>query len=153
RDCWIVPVNGGPPVDTGVLRRARQRDLVVISMATAWTGDSIFFTAAGRQGIPVWRQRISPTTFQPNRPPELMTPGGESAFFPTVSRQRLVFVGVHTDTNMWSVGIDATTGRAEGAPRRLTRGTGFVSHFSVSRDGNALAYFAAGSSGVELRVR
>jgi hypothetical protein len=50
---------------------------------------------------------------------------------------------VHTDTNTWSVGIDASTGKAEGAPRRLTRGTGFVSHFSVSRDGNALAYFAA----------
>jgi len=152
-DCWIVPVDGGTPVDTGVLRQARQRDLVVISMAVAWTGDSIFFTAAGRQGIDVWRQRVSPPTFVPNGGPELMTPGGESAFFPTVSRQRLGYVGVHTDTNMWSVGIDASTGKAEGAPRRLTRGTGFVNHFSVSRDGNTLAYFAAGSSGVELRVR
>ena len=152
-DCWIVPVDGGVPVDTGVLRQARQRDLVVVSMAIAWTGDSIFFTAAGRQGIHVWRQRVSPATFAPSGGPELMTPGGESAFFPTVSRQRLGFVGVHTDTNMWSVGIDATTGKAEGAPRRLTRGTGFVSHFSVSRDGNTLAYFAAGSSGVELHAR
>jgi Tol biopolymer transport system component len=152
-DCWIVPVDVGTPVDTGVLRQARQRDLVVVSMAIAWTGDSIFFTAAGRQGIHVWRQHVSPATFAPDGPPELMTPGGESAFFPTVARQRLGFVGVHTDTNMWSVGIDASTGKAEGAPRRLTRGTGFVNHFSVSRDGNALAYFAAGSSGVELRVR
>ena len=153
RDCWIVPVDGGAPVETGVLRQARQRELVIISMATAWTGDSIFFTAAGRQGIHVWRQRVSPTTFEAIGPPELMTPGGESGFFPTVSRQRLGFVAVHTDTNMWSVGIDSKTGRADGAPRRLTRGAGFVSHFSVSRDGNTLAYFAAGSSGVELRVR
>jgi hypothetical protein len=43
-DCWIVPVDGGTPVDTGVLRQARQRDLVVISMAVAWDGRSIFFT-------------------------------------------------------------------------------------------------------------
>jgi len=153
RDCWIVPVDGGTAVDTGVLRQARQRDLVIISMATAWTGDSIFFTAAGRQGIHVWRQRVSPTTFAPNGLPELMTPGSESAFFPTVSRRQLGFVSVHTDTNMWSVGIDTRTGKAAGAPRRLTRGTGFVSNFSVSHDGNALAYFAAGQSGVELRVR
>jgi Tol biopolymer transport system component len=82
-----------------------------------------------------------------------MTPGTESAFFPTVARQRLAFVGVHTDTNMWSVGIDPATGKAAGAPRRLTRGPGFVSHFSVSRDGNALAYFTAGLNGVELRIR
>jgi Tol biopolymer transport system component len=122
-------------------------------MATAWTGDSIFFTAAGRQGIHVWRQRISPTRLVATGSPELMTPGGESAYFPTVSRQRLGFVGVHTDTNMWSVGIDSRTGQADGTPRRLTRGAGLVSNFSVSRDGTALAYFAAGSSGVELRVR
>jgi Tol biopolymer transport system component len=152
-DCWIVPVDGGAAVDTGVFRQARQRELVIVSMATAWTGDSIFFTAAGRPGIKVWRQRFSPTTFVADGPPELMTPGGESAFFPTVSRQRLAFVSVHTDTNMWSVGIDSRTGQAGSAPRRLTRGAGFVSHFSVSRDGRALAYFAAGPGGVELHVK
>jgi len=152
-DCWIVPVDGGAPVETGVLRRARQRGSIVISMAVAWTGDSIFFTAAGRQGVHVWRQRVSPATFQASGSPELMTPGADSAFFPTVARRRLGFVGVHTDTNMWSVGIDATTGMACGQPRRLTRGGGVVSSFSVTRDGNTLAYFAAGSGGVELRVR
>jgi Tol biopolymer transport system component len=153
RDCWVVPVNGGAAIETGVFRQARQRDLVIISMATAWTDDSIFFTAAGRPGIKVWRQRISPTTFVATGPPELMTPGGESAYFPTVSRHRLAFVAVHTDTNMWSVGIDSRTGKADGTPRRLTRGAGFVSHFSVSRDGSALAYFAAGPGGVELHVK
>ena len=153
-DCWIVPVDGGPRVDTGVLRQARQRGLVVISMAPpAWTGDSIFFSAAGRQGQHVWRQRLSPTTFEASGASELMTPGAESAFFPTVARQRLGFVGVHTDTNMWSVAIDARSGKAVGAPRRLTRGAGLVSYFSVSRDGQTLAYFAAGPSGAELHVR
>ena len=44
-------------------------------------------------------------------------------------------------------------GPADGTPRRLTRGAGLVSNFSVSRDGQALAYFAAGTRGVELRVR
>jgi hypothetical protein len=153
RDCWIVPVHGGAPVDTGVLRRARQQGSIIVSMAVAWTGDSIFFTAAGRHGVHVWRQRVSPTTFEASGFPELMTPGADSAFFPTVARHRLGFVGVHTDTNMWSVGIDADTGVARGQPRRLTRGGGIVSNFSVSRDGNTLAYFAAGSTGVELRVR
>ena len=152
-DCWIVPVDGGAPIETGVLRQARQREPVVILRAIAWSGDSIFFTGAGRQGINLWRQRVAPATFAPVGPLELMTPGGESAFFPTASRQRLGFVSAHTDTNMWSVGIDPRTGKAEGAPRRLTRGTGFVSYFTVSRDGNTLAYFAAGSGGTALRIR
>jgi Tol biopolymer transport system component len=152
-DCWIVPVDGGAPVDTGALRRARQQGSIVVSMAVAWSGDSIFFTAAGRQGVHVWRQRVSPTTFEAIGSPELMTPGADSAFFPTVARQRLGYVGVHADTNMWFVGIDLQSGIARGQPRRLTRGEGLVSHFTVSRDGNTLAYFAARSSGAELHVR
>jgi Tol biopolymer transport system component len=122
-------------------------------MAIVWMDDSVFFTAAGRQGIHVWRQRLSPTTFEPIGPPELMTPGSDSAFFPAVSSQRLAFVAVQTDTNMWSVGIDPRTGKADGALRRLTRGAGLVSHFSVSRDGNTLGYFAAGPNGAALRLR
>jgi Tol biopolymer transport system component len=65
----------------------------------------------------------------------------------------LGYVGVHADTNMWFVGIDLQSGIARGQPRRLTRGEGLVSHFTVSRDGNTLAYFAARSSGAELHVR
>jgi hypothetical protein len=57
-------------------------------MAIVWMDDSVFFTAAGRQGIHVWRQRISPTTFEPIGPPELMTPGSDSAFFPAVGNDR-----------------------------------------------------------------
>ena len=152
RDCWIVPVDGGAPVDTGALRQARRRELVVIAMGIAWTGDSIFFTAAGRPGIHIWRQRISPT-FEATEAPESMTPGTESAFFPTGAGQRLAFVGVHTDTNLWSVEIDPRTGKAQGAPRRLTRGAAFVNYFSVSRDGHRLAYFTAGPGGAALRVR
>ncbi len=152
-DCWIVPVDGGAPIDTGVLRRARQQGSIIISMAVAWMGDSIFFTAAGRQGVHVWRQRISPATFEAIGSPELMTPGADSAFFPTIARRRLGFVGVHPDTNMWSVEIEPQTGVARGQPRRLTRGGGIVSNFSMSRDGDTLAYFAAGSSGPALRIR
>jgi Tol biopolymer transport system component len=152
-DCWIVPVDGGAPVDTGVFRQSRQRGSIIVSMAVAWTGDAIFFTAAGRQGVHLWRQRVSPTTFEASGSPELMTPGADSAFFPTVARRQLGFVGVHADTNMWSVGIDLETGLAQGQPRRLTRGGGLVSSFSVSSDGNTLAYFGAGSSGAAPRIR
>ena len=119
-----------------MLRQARQRDLIIVSMAIAWTEDSMFFTAAGRQGIHVWRQRVSPT-FALNECTGTHDPRRRvPAYFPTVTRKRLGFVAVHTDTNMWSVGIDPRTGKANGVPRRLTRGAGFVSHFTVSRDGN-----------------
>ena len=153
-DCWVLPVDGGTPVDTGALRRARQQGFIVISsLPFAWTGDSIFYSAAGRQGLHVWRQRLSPATFEAAGMPELMTPGPDSAFFPVAARGRLSYVATHTDTNIWSVAIDAATGKAFGPLRRLTRGTGIVSHFSLSRNGRTLAYFAARTVRGELRVR
>ena len=153
QDCWIVGLEGEMPIETGAFRQARQQAMVVIAISPTWSGDSIFFSAAGRQGLRVWRQRLSPITFEAQGAPELLTPGGESAFFPTVAQGRLAWVGVHADTNMWSVEIDPSTGRARGMPRRLTRGAGFVNYFSVSHDGKVIAYFAAGQRGPELRLR
>jgi len=151
-DCWAVPVDGGTPVDTGVFRRGRQRGLIVITMPPAWAGESIFYSAAGRQGVSVWRQRVSPT-LEAIGAPEVMTPGGDWAYFPTTARGRLSFVGTHADINLWSIAIDAGTGRAYGPMRRLTRGAGFISNLTLSEDGRSLAYFAARTSGGELHVK
>ena len=81
-DCWIVRLEGKTPFDTGAFRQARQQGLIVIALAPTWSGDSIFFSAAGRHGLHVWRQRLSPITFEAHGAPELLTPGGESEFFP-----------------------------------------------------------------------
>ena len=152
-DCWIVPLDGGRPRDTGVLKQGRQQGLIVIAPAPAWEGDSIFYTAAGRQGVQIWRQRVSPQTFNAIGAPEVMTRGADYAFFPSVTRGRLSFVGAHADVNLWSVAIDAATGKTHGPLRRLTRGAGIVSNLTLSRDGRTLAYFRVGMTGGELRVR
>jgi Tol biopolymer transport system component len=152
-DCWIVPVEGGTPLDTGVMRRGRQQGLIVIGPWPAWEGDSIFYTGAGRQGVQIWRQRVSPQTFDAIDAPEVMTPGGDYAFFPSVTRGRLSFVGTHADVNLWSVAIDAASGKAHGPLRRLSRGAGVVGHLTVSRDGRTLAHFGVSMSGGELHVR
>ena len=151
-DCWAVPVDGGTPVDTGVLGRGRQQGLIVITMPPAWAGDSIFYSAAGRQGVNVWRQRVSPA-LEAIGAPEPMTPGSDWAFFPAAAGGRLSFVGTHADINLWSIAIDAASGKAHGPLRRLTRGAGFISHLTLSEDGRSLAYFAAGTGGGELHVR
>ena len=152
-DYWVVPVDGGTPVDTRVLQRVRQQGFVVISTSCAWAGDSIFFSAAWRQGVHVWRQRIAPGTFESIGAPELMTPGADMAFFPTTARNRLAFVGTHADTNLWSIAVDAASGTPYGPLRRLTRGPGIVSHLSLSQDGRTLAYFAVRTLRGELHVR
>lgn len=71
----------------------------------------------------------------------------------SATRGRLSFVGTHADVNLWSVAIDAATGKAHGPLRRLTRGAGIVSHLTVSQDGGTLAHFGGSMSGSELHVR
>jgi hypothetical protein len=103
--------------------------------------------------VQIWRQRVSLGTFAAIGAPEPMTPGGDYAFFPSVTRQRLSYVGTHADVNLWSVAIDGGTGKAHGPLRRLTRGAGIVSHLTVSQDGRTLAHFAVSMSGSQLHVR
>ncbi len=144
-DYWIVPVEGGAPVDTGVLRRGRQQGFIIISAGLpAWTGGSMFYSAAGRQGLHIWRQRISPATFEAIGEPELMTPGADHSFFPAAARTKLSFLGTHADVNIWSVATDAASGTAYGPLRRLTRGPGIVSCLTLSLDGRTLAYLRRG---------
>jgi Tol biopolymer transport system component len=152
-DCWVVPLEGSTPLDTGVMRNGRQQGLIAIAPSAAWEGDSVFYTAAARQGVQIWRQRISPRTFDAIGAPEVMTPGGDYAFFPSVSQGRLSFVATHADVNLWSVAIDATTGKVHGPLRRLTRGAGLVSHLTVSQDGGTVAHFAVDMTGSQLHVR
>jgi Tol biopolymer transport system component len=152
-DCWIVPLDGGTPIDTGVMRRGRQQGLIIITQQEAWAGDSVFYTGADRQGVNVWRQPISPTTREAIGAPALMTPGGEYAFFPSATRGRLCFVSTHADVNLWSVAIDAASGKTHGPLRRLTRGAGIVGHLTLSENGGTLAYFAVSMTGAEIHVR
>jgi Tol biopolymer transport system component len=152
-DCWIVPSEGGTPVDTGVLKRGRQQGLIVIGPWPAWEGDAVFYTAASRQGVQIWRQRVSPRTFDAIGAPEAMTPGGDYAFFPSVTRGHLCFVGTHADVNLWSVAIDAATGTAHGPLRRLTRGAGIVNQLTLSKDGRTLAHFGVDVTGSRLHLR
>ena len=152
-DCWIVPLEGGASIETGVMKQGRQQGHLVIRPLPAWAGDSVFYTAAGRQGVQIWRQRIAPPTFKTIGVPEAVTPGGDYAFFPSVTRGHLCFVGTHADVNLWSVAIDAATGTTHGPLRRLTRGAGIVNHLTLSREGRTLAHFGVDMKGSRLHVR
>ena len=142
-DCWAVPVDGGTPVDTGV----------VPTRATAGLDRHHDAAGVGRRFHLLFRSRPAGSAASGGNAchrhsrrsvrPNVMTPGGDWAFFPTAARGRLSFVGTHADINLWSIAIDAGTGRAHGPLRRLTRGAGFISHLTLSEDGRSLAYFAA----------
>ena len=152
-DYWIVAVDGGSPIDTGVLGTLRRRGFKPLESLPAWIGEHLVFSAASRDGVNVWRQRLTPETFQPVGDPERLTPGTELAWFPAAAARRLAFVTTHPDMNLWSVAVDAASGMPYGPLRRLTRGPGILGHLSLTHDGRTLAYYTARRGQGELYLR
>ena len=152
-DYWIVPIDGGSPIDTGLLRKLRPQGFKPLECPPAWVGEHLIFSASSRDGVNLWRQRLTPETFQPIGTPERLTPGTDLAWFPAAAAGRLVFVTTHPDMNLWSLAIDTSSGMPYGPLRRLTRGPGILGHLSLTRDGRTLAYFTAGRGKGDLYLR
>ena len=143
-DWWIVPVDGGARKNTGLVRRFREGGMFTLPMAPAWVDDSLLFSAAGTRvkGVRLFRQRLVPSTCEPEGPLEQLTTGNESAWLPTAAAGRLAFLSIGADANIWSVAIDAVTSVARGPLHRMTRGSNPLGYMSVTSDFRTLAYFS-----------
>ena len=140
-DWWIVPTDGGSPANTGVVQRFREAGLFTVPTGVAWVDDSLVFSAAGSQGLSVYRQRLAATTFQAAGTPDRLTAGTESAWLPTFAAGRLAFLSSRADANLWSVALDAN-GIAHDPLRRMTRGPFPLGYLSVTNDFQTLVYFS-----------
>ena len=152
-DWWIVPMDGGSPTNTGVVQRFREAGMFTVPTGVAWVDDSLVFSAAGAQGVSLYRQRLAASTFQPAGAPERLTAGSESAWLPTAAAGRLAFLSSRADANLWSVALDAASGIAHGPLRRMTRGPFPLGYLTVTNDFRTLAYFSfrLGNGDVFLR--
>jgi Tol biopolymer transport system component len=142
-DWWIVPVDGGSPRRTGVIQLYREKGMFTVPTGVAWVGDSLLFSAAGPpHGVCLYRQHLTPSTFQPAGAAEQLSAGIESAWLPSAAGGRVAFVSSRADANLWSVSLDAVTGMVHGPLRRMTRGPFPLGNLSLTNDFRTLAYFS-----------
>ena len=142
-DWWIVPIEGGSPTNTGLVARLfREAGLFTIPTGAAWVDDSLVFSAAGAQGVSLYRQRLVASTFQPAGAPERLTTGSDSAWLPTAAAGRLAFFSGRADANLWSVALEKASGIAHGPLRRMTRGPFPLGYLTVTNNFQTLAYFS-----------
>ena len=104
-DWWVVPIDGGPPTNTGVNRALRLPIKFVVPTGVAWVDDSLVFSAATPQGVNLYQQRLLPG-FQPAGPPQQLTASNEFARMPAAAAGTLAFVSASEDANLWSIGVD-----------------------------------------------
>lgn len=141
-DWWIVPIDTRTPINTGVLRLFREAGFFTVPTGVAWLGDSIVVSGAGAQGISLYRQPLTASTFQPAGAPQRLTEGSESGWLPSAAAGRLVFVSTRADGNLWSVALDQATGLGHGPLHRMTRGPGILGYLTLTADSKLLTYFS-----------
>jgi Prolyl oligopeptidase, N-terminal beta-propeller domain len=152
-DWWIVPMDGRSPTNTGLVQRFRDAGMFTVPTGAAWVDDSLVFSAAGAQGVSLYRQRLAASTFQPAGAPERLTAGTESTWLPTAAAGRLAFLSVRADANLWSVALDAASGIANGPLRRMTRGPAPLGFLTVTNDFRTLVYFSFRFGGGDIFLR
>jgi Tol biopolymer transport system component len=152
-DWWVVPIGGVSPTNTGIVQRFREAGMFIVPTGVAWVDDSLVFSAAGAQGVNLYRQRITASTFQPAGAPERLTAGSDAAWHPTAASGRLAYFSSRADMNLWSVALDTETGTAPGSPRRMTRGPFPLGYLTLTQDFRTLAYFSfrVGAGDIYLR--
>ena len=151
---WIVPIDGGPPTRTNVVRLFHEATLFTLPTGVSWVGDSLVVSAAGAQGIHLYRQRMVPTTFQPEGAPQRLTEGLDGASLPTVAAGRLAFLNNRTDSHLWSVALDPDTRRgSRTSPPDDARPGYFGQHVLDVRLPHARVFLGAVGSGRALRER
>jgi Tol biopolymer transport system component len=139
---WAVPIDGGAPINTGIVQLFRETGLFTIPWGAAWIDHSLIVSGAGLGGVFLYRQRVTTSSYRPVGKPEPLTSGSESAWLPSAAGGRLAFLSSRADANLWSVSLDAMSGVAGGRLRRMTRGPNPIGYLSVTRDFRTLAYFS-----------
>ncbi len=146
-DWWLVPVGGGPAVQTGASTALRRRGLAFSFLTggfprvRAWQGDYLVFSAKVRDSLNLWQIRINSTTGSLIGEPEALTSGSSFAVYPSIADDgRIAFASLTQSVNIWSLPIDANHGKPAGELRRVTQGISYDGRPVFSPDAKLLVF-------------
>jgi Tol biopolymer transport system component len=144
-DWWVAPSAGGEPRSSGAMEALPQIDFV--QTPSLWLPGQILFIAGTTiEGVNLYRARISGEG-EVSGPREPLTAGPGMTWLPSASRDgRLALSRFQWVVHLWEVPLDPTNGRPVGPPRRITEDDAPKFAFSLTRDGNRLAYSAFSGS-------
>jgi Tol biopolymer transport system component len=139
-DWYVTPVEGGEPASTGVTEILRPA-VRLWGPPEGWWAGKAYFAASRGEDLDLWEIALGPG-FHPAGPPRRITAGPERTGQIAVrAGGRIAFAKSLSTSNLFSVALDARTGRAAGPPRPLTTGEGGNRLPSVSASGR-IAYLS-----------
>ena len=144
---WVLPIDGGEPIDTGAGATVAAERLGT-PLLSGWIGDQILFSAAYGGVTSLWQIQASPANFKAGNSVRRLTSGGsnEGAASVAADGKRLAFGSSSgSRLNLWSYPLDSSYRRVTGAPVQLTDGLRKDGYVSPSTDGKRLVF--AGRTG------
>ena len=155
---WTVPLDGGTAIHSEFTPAvAKQLEEVALHGFVEWTPDYTFFwSPSGRDlyceltfrgAMNAWRMRVDPKTLRVTGL-ERLTTGAEGDGGVALSRDghRLAFTAENQHIRAWLFPFDANQGRLKGDGQPVSADAMQTWRFSLSKDGEKLA-FAGGRSG------
>jgi len=138
-DWWVAPVDGGEPWSSGVMDALPQIDIV--QFPAIWLPDQLILLAGTTiEGINLYSVGISDRGLL-SGPATPLTAGPGMSWMPAISDDgRIALSRFSWVVHLWEVGLDLETGRAEGPARRITDDAAPKFAFSLTGDGDRLAY-------------
>jgi Tol biopolymer transport system component len=138
-DWWVMPLEGGEPWSSGAKESGVMFDIV--EFPSIWLPGQLLFVAGTTiEGMNLYRVKISDEG-RISGPIEPLTTGPGMTWTPKIATDRRIALSrFYWTLHLWEVSLDPVSGHAVGAPRRITDDASPKFAFSLSRDGNLLAY-------------
>jgi Tol biopolymer transport system component len=156
RDWWVAPVDGGEPWSSDAKEAGLMTEFV--RFPSVWLPERLLFVAGTTiSGMNLYHAKISDEGHI-SGPPERLTVGPGMTWMPTVSNSgRIALARFNFVIHLWEVELDPESGRSVGRPSQITEDASPKFSFSLTRDGDRLAYSTfAGSRGAwrtEVRLQ
>lgn len=144
-DWWILRLEDGEFRRLGLAEMLPRIGISGLVIPGVWVPIDNFIVFSARRGdsVNLWRVAISPRTMSLSGEPRQITSGVGPELEPfAVMPGRIAFSSQIENLDLWSLAVDANTGRVpEGARlKRLTQHAGEDSHPSLSADGGHMAF-------------
>jgi Tol biopolymer transport system component len=166
-DWWVTPLNQGPAIATGAFKATRKEDLTGPLLVYPWAliapvwetrGGSLIFSARSGDSRNLWRLGISTKTWTVTGLPQRLTSSPTIEESPSVAlvadgSVKIAFASLSENTDIWSLPLEANTGKVTGELRQLTRDTTADFHPSLSADGKKVAFVSARSGNHEIWIK
>jgi Tol biopolymer transport system component len=166
-DWWVTPLDQGPAIATDAVKATREEKLSGPSIGYRWAlspsvwdarSNTLVFSAGSGDSTNLWRIGVSARTWKATGRPERLTSSSAIEQDPSMvsvadGTVRVAFASRGESSDIWSLPIEAETGRVTGDAHPLTRDSAADLLPSLSADGRKLVFISTRSGRPEIWIK